>query len=85
MRTNVQKGTTKRIGKGEQIWSLVKNATKRDTMQGEAKRKALQDFRKWDNRRCRQYKEKTQQGVVNLKEFVCNYSLVINIVRTGKS
>jgi hypothetical protein len=50
-------------------------------MQGDAKRKALQDFRKCDNRRCRQYKEKTQQGVANLEEFVCNYCLVINIIR----
>jgi hypothetical protein len=49
MRTNVQKGTTKRIDKGEQIWSLIRNATKRDTMHGDAKRKALQDFKKWDN------------------------------------
>jgi hypothetical protein len=45
MRGNVQNQTCK----GEQIWSLVRNATKRDTMQGDAKRKALQDFRKWDN------------------------------------
>jgi hypothetical protein len=34
---------------------------------------------------CRKYKEKTQQGVANLKEIVCNYCLVINIVRTCKS
>jgi hypothetical protein len=26
-----------------------------------------------------------QQSVANLKEFVCNYCLVINIVRTCKS
>jgi hypothetical protein len=35
--------------KGEQIWSLLRNATKKDTMQGDAKRKALQDFKTWDN------------------------------------
>jgi hypothetical protein len=34
---------------------------------------------------CHKYKEKTQQSVANLKEFVCSYSLVINIVRTCKS
>jgi hypothetical protein len=39
-------------------------------MKRDEKRKALQDFRKWDNRRGRQYKEKTQQGVANLEEFV---------------
>jgi hypothetical protein len=54
-------------------------------MQADAKRKALQDFKKWDNRRYRQYKEKTQQGVANLEEFVCNYSLVKKFVKTCKN
>jgi hypothetical protein len=54
-------------------------------MQGDAKIKALQDLRRWDNCRGSHYKEKTQQGVANLEEFVCNYYLVINIVRTCKS
>jgi hypothetical protein len=34
---------------------------------------------------CHKYKEKTQQGVANLEEIVCNYCFVINIVRTCKS
>jgi hypothetical protein len=45
MRRNVQNQTCK----GEQIWSHVRNVTKRYIMQGDAKRKALQDFRRWDN------------------------------------
>jgi hypothetical protein len=54
-------------------------------MQGDAKRKALQDFRSWDDCRGSHYKVKTQQVVANLEELVYHYCLVINIVRTCKS
>jgi hypothetical protein len=39
----------------------------------------------WDNRRCHEYKEKTQQDVINLEAIVGSYCLVTNIVRTCKS
>jgi hypothetical protein len=71
--------------KGNRSGHLSEMQPKGTLLQGDEKRKALQDFRRWDNCRGSHYKEKTQQGVTNLEEFVCNYYLVINIVRSCKS
>jgi hypothetical protein len=55
-------------------------------MQISTQRKVLQDFSGTGiTERCHKYKEKTQQGVANFEEFVCNHCLVVNIVRTCKS
>jgi hypothetical protein len=35
----------------------------------------------WMTKDAAKYKNKKQQSIANLKEFVCSYSLVINIVR----